>query len=75
MIIKEMLSQSRRDFTATMECEFCKSTVKNDSGYDDDYYREHVIPNMKCKSCEKSTVSEGGPINPQQTKYPEGFVI
>jgi C4-type Zn-finger protein len=71
MIIKEMLSQSRRDFTATMECEFCGNTVKNDSGYDDVNYHENVIPNMKCKKCDKSTVSKNGDINPQQTKYPD----
>lgn len=68
MRIKQILSQSRRDFTAIMECEFCGETDKNASGYE-------VIPNMKCKGCGHSTISKGGEIKPQQTKYPEGFVI
>lgn len=70
-----MLSQSRRDFTAIMECEFCGATDKNSSGYDDAYYHNEVIPNMKCKGCGHSTISQGGEAKPQQTKYPEGFVI
>lgn len=75
MRIKEMISQSRRDFTAIMECEFCEHTDKNESGYDDDYYHSNVIPNMKCKRCGHSTISKGGEIIAQATKYPEGFVI
>lgn len=70
-----MLSQHRRDFSATMECEFCKNTVENNSGYDDEYYHNNVIPNMKCKQCGESTISKGGEIKPQATKYPEGFQI
>ena len=46
MIIKEMISQHRRDFTAIMECEFCGHTEKNDYGYDDAYYHQNVIPNI-----------------------------
>lgn len=75
MKIKEMISQSRRDFTAMMECEFCGHTNKNGSGYDDNYYHSNVIPKMKCGSCGESTISKGGEIKPQATKYPEGFVI
>lgn len=70
-----MISQHRRDFSAIMECEFCGHTTKDNSGYDDSYYHENVIPNMKCNSCSHSTISGGGKIEPQATKYPEGFVI
>lgn len=70
-----MLSQHRRDFTAIMECEFCKDTIKDASGYDDNYYHENVIPNIKCKKCGHSTISNNGKIEPQATKYPEGFTI
>jgi len=75
MKIKEMLSQHRRDFTAKMECEFCGHEEIDNSGYDDAYYHSNVIPNMKCKKCGESTISKGGEIKPQATKYPEGFVI
>ena len=75
MIIKKMISQHRRDFTAIMECEFCGHTEKNDCGYDDAYYHQNVIPNMKCKKCEKSTITGGAEVKPQATKYPEGFQI
>lgn len=75
MRIKQMISQYRRDFKALMECEFCSQTEMNTSGYDDTYYHEKVIPDMKCKSCGKSTTSEGGEVIPQATKYPDGFVI
>lgn len=74
MRIKKMISQHRRDFTATMECEFCKQTDKNTSGYDDVYYHENVIPNMKCKGCGHSTISKCGEVKPQATKYPDGYV-
>lgn len=70
-----MINQHRRDFSAIMECEFCNHTQTNNSGYDDSYYHENVIPNMKCLSCSKSTVSEGGTIEPRQTKYPDGYQI
>jgi len=75
MKIKQIINQHRRDFVATMVCEFCGSEVKNDSGYDDRYYHDHVIPGMKCKKCDKSTNSEGGKVTNTPTKYPEGFQI
>lgn len=75
MKIKTILSQSRRDFRATIYCEFCnKETTLND-GYDDNYYHTKVIPAMKCKHCNKSTVSENGTIDEVATKYPEGFQV
>lgn len=75
MKIKEMISQYRRDFTALMECEFCGNQVMNNSGYDDRYYHDNVIPNIKCPKCGESTVSKGGEIERVATKYPEGFQI
>ena len=51
MKIKELVSQHRRDFTALMECEFCGHQEMNNSGYDDRYYHDNVIPNMKCGKC------------------------
>ena len=52
MKIKEIVSQSRRDFTAVYECEHCGHTHKG-SGYDDSYFHNHVIPGMKCSECGK----------------------
>ena len=75
MKIKKIISQHRRDFSALMECEFCGAESTNDSGYDDRYYHDNVIPNMKCKKCDKSTVSEGGNIEHTPTKYPEGLQL
>ena len=75
MKIKEMLDQIRRDFWAKMECEFCGHIEPKVSGYDDHYFHNEVIPKMKCNSCGESTISKGGIIEPQATKYPEGFQI
>ena len=71
MKIKKILTQHRRDFTAIMECEFCKEEEKLDTGYDDRNYHDNVIPDKKCKKCLKSTNSEGGKIEHIETKYPE----
>lgn len=53
MKIKTILSQHRRDFTATYECQHCGYTTQG-QGYDDAYFHETVIPAMKCASCGKS---------------------
>lgn len=57
MIIKKITNQNRRDFTALYECQFC-GTTQEGSGYDDAYFHKKVIPEMKCKSCGKSTKTE-----------------
>jgi len=75
MKIKQILSQHRRDFTAIMKCEFCNHEEKDNGGYDDRYYHDNVIPNMKCSKCGESTLSKGGEITKTNTKYPEGFQI
>ena len=53
MRIKEITSQSRRDFQAIYECEHCEYEY-NGGGYDDTNYHENVIPKMKCKICGKT---------------------
>lgn len=50
MKIKEIVSQSRRDFQAVYECENC-GVEEEGSGYDDDHFHRNVIPTMKCKVC------------------------
>ena len=51
MKIKTILSQNRRDFTATLECESCKHEQKLTSGYDDAHYHKNVIPTIECARC------------------------
>ena len=77
MKLIEILAQSRRDFQGQYKCEFCNhiETDSSMSSYDDRYYHDNVIPNMKCKKCGKSTISENGVIEQTATKYPEGFQI
>ena len=72
MRIKKITSQNRRDFRAIMVCEHCNATEKLNSGYDDAYYHNKVIPAMKCEKCGK-TASED--YKPNATKYPEGMQV
>jgi len=72
MKIIQITSQSRRDFCADMECEHCKNIDKGVSGYDDANFHQNVIPEMKCKSCGKSSPKD---YKPRGTKYPEGQTI
>lgn len=77
MKLIQILKQSRRDFQGVYECQFC-GNQEIDSGmnsYDDRYYHDKVIPNKECKSCHKSTISEGDSIDNTPTKYSEGFQI
>lgn len=71
MFIKKIINQTRRDFTAVYECEYCSATVES-YGYDDSHFHQNVIPNMKCKECEK-TASEN--YRPLATKYNENQII
>lgn len=71
MKIKEILYQNRRDFQAIYECEHC-GYEKRGSGYDDQFFHEKVIPDMKCPKCGKKAPEN---YRPMATKYPEGFQI
>ena len=75
MKIKQLISQHRRDFNALMECEYCGHEEMDNSGYDDRYYHDNVIPNQKCNKCGESTISKGGEVEKRATKYSEGFQI
>lgn len=72
MKIKKIISQHRRDFVAEMECEHCGHVERNDSGYDDAFYHNSVIPKMECGNCGKTS---GDDHRPLQTKYPDGYQI
>ena len=71
MKIREIISQNRRDFTATYECEHCGFT-KQGGGYDDANFHENVIPNMECPECKKKA---GKDYEALATKYTEGFQV
>ena len=71
MRIKEITSQSRRDFTAVYECEHCGHTEKS-YGYDDANFHDNVIPNMRCTACDKTA---GEDYQPKATKYPESVTV
>lgn len=66
MRIKEIISQTRRDFTATYECESCGHEVEG-RGYDDTNFHENVIPDMACPVCGKTAPESYRPLT---TKYP-----
>ena len=72
MKIKKINSQNRRDFYADMQCEHCDHIEKNVPGYDDKHFHETVIPEMKCKNCNKTS---GEYYRPITTKYPEGVQV
>jgi len=71
MKIKEITSQSRRDFKAIYECEHCGYTHEG-TGYDDAYFHQTVIPGMKCSKCGKKASKDYRALS---TKYPEGYQI
>lgn len=75
MKIKNIIEQVRRDFSATLVCEFCYQEQNLSSGYDDRYYHDNVIPGIKCKSCGESTISKGGNIDFVPTKYSDDAVV
>jgi len=75
MRIKKITYQHRRDFSAIYKCEFCDHEQEDNSGYDDRYYHDEVIPNKKCEKCGESTKSRGGKIEHRETKYPEGAIV
>lgn len=72
MKIKKILSQYRRDFTATLECESCGAEQHLDSGYDDTHFHKHVIPVIECKSCTAVAPEDYRPLT---TKYPDGYTV
>ena len=74
MKIVAILSQNRRDFTAMYKCQFCDYR-EEDTGYDDDYFHNSVVPDMKCVECGKSTNSEGGEHVRIVPKYPENLLL
>ena len=71
MRIKEIISRSRRDFTAVYECEHCGHEQES-YGYDDSNFHETVIPNLSCGGCGKIAEDSYVPMKPM---YPPGKVV
>lgn len=71
MKIKEIESQSRRDFYAIYVCEHC-GHEKRGGGYDDDNFHCNVIRNMTCDKCGKTAPDN---YRPMRTKYAADEVI
>lgn len=71
MKIKRIKSQHRRDFTAVYECEHCGNEHEG-TGYDDSYFHNHVIPEMKCEKCGKKSPDDYRPLS---TKYPDSVTV
>lgn len=74
MKIKKLLSQNRRDFQAIYVCESCGYEEER-YGYDDRNFHDNVIPNIKCKQCEKSRNDLGIVGELTQTRYHEGMQV
>jgi len=72
--IKEILSQTRRDFQAIYICEKC-DTEETASGYDDENFHKNVIPSKICEKCGESLISQGADYRPLTTKYPDGMQL
>jgi len=68
MKIKEITSQSRRDFYAIYECEHCGHTEKG-SGYDDANFHNNVIPTMACTLCGKMAAGNYRPLAPRYAAH------
>lgn len=71
MKIKEIKSQSRRDFTAIYECESC-GHAEEGSGYDDANFHQNVISKMICPKCGLQAPENYRPLT---TKYPASAVV
>jgi len=74
MKIQKITYQNRRDFQAVYVCEGCGNTVES-SGYDDSYFHENVIPQMKCKKCGKTSAECNANYRPFATKYADSDVV
>jgi transposase-like protein len=75
MKIKRITSQHRRDFTAVIVCEGCQHEQELKGGYDDRNYHDNVLPNFKCKKCEKSRNDLGIVDEQVSTKYPDWMQV
>lgn len=74
MKIKKITDQHRRHFRAIYLCEGCGHEQKG-GGYDDRNFHDNVVPNMKCKSCNKSRNDLEIKGEKVETKYPSWMTV
>lgn len=71
MKIKEITSQSRRDFWAIYVCEHCGQEERR-SGYDDAHFHSNVVPSLECGQCGKKSPADYRPLT---TKHDASVVV
>jgi hypothetical protein len=75
MKVIKRYDQLRRDLYIDIQCEACGSIRKKVNAYDDAYFWNNVIFNMKCKSCHLSTKDQGLKVQEIGTRYSEGSQV
>jgi ribosomal protein S27E len=75
MKVLKKYNQNRRDCYIDIECEGCGNKKENVSAYDDRYFWDNVVPDMKCKKCGKSANDLGIKKEFIQTKYADYEVV
>ena len=75
MKLIKKISQNRRDFSGTYECEGCKEIERKDRCYDDSYFHNVITPTMKCHKCGESSKTLGVKNEPVQTRYADHEVV
>ena len=75
MQVIKRYNQHRRDLHIDMECENCKNKETYTSAYDDYNFWANVVPNFKCKKCDKSSNDLNIAPKSTATMYPEGYQI
>ena len=73
MKIDKIIQQYRRDFKAIYVCHCGHTQI--DSGYDDEYFHNEVIPTMKCEKCGQTSADCPDIYRPLTTKYAEGVQV
>ena len=59
MKITKKYDWNRRDFRFDSKCEGCGHEETKNSGYDDSYFYNSVMPDRKCDNCKKSSKDLG----------------
>lgn len=75
MKILETYDWNRRDFSATLQCESCEHKQTQTGCYDDFFYHNNVIPDIKCKNCDKSSKDLGSELEQTKLKYSPSQII
>jgi len=68
MKIKEIYWMHRNDFSAILVCEHCGYEMDCKTGYNDEYYHNHVLPAMHCRRCGKN---RAGQLQELDERYPD----